>query len=509
MTSPQARPWVVLGVLSGALALISLDNTILNVALPRLQEDLGATTSQLQWVVDAYSVLFAGSLLLAGSLGDRFGRRRVLLIGLAVFGTASLAAGLSSDVMALMAARAVMGIGAACIMPSTLSILTQVFTDPRQRLQAISIWAAVAGAAIAVGPILGGVILAHADWNAVFLINPPLAALAFVGVLLIVPESRDESKPRLDPLGALLSTTGIVALIVAVIEFPESGLDVVTATAALSAAVLLTAFVVWERRAPNPLLPMGLFGNRLFTTSAACVGLVYFALMGMMFFLPQFLQLVQDLTPLQSGLATLPGAGMLLIGSLVSPSLGERFGSRAVLVGGLSAVAAGLFALGFVTSAAPYVVVGVPFALMGVGLGLALPQATNGILAAVPRQRSGLGSAVNDGIGELGGSLGVAVLGAILAAGYRSMIESAIAAAGSSIDVIPEGVVEAVRESLAAGVIAIQGLNPDLADPIREVAADAFVTGMGTALWVGAAIAAAGAVLARVMLPRHVERVDE
>lgn len=402
-----------------------------------------------------------------------------------------------------------MGIGAACIMPSTLSILTQVFPDPRQRVRAIGIWAAVSGAAIAVGPILGGLILEAFQWHAVFLINPPLVAAAFIATLLMVPESSNPVRPRIDVVGAILSTIGIVFLVVTVIEAPESGIGTVTVVSALAAVVLLAAFVWWERRTPEPLLPISLFGQRLFTVSALCVGLVFFALMGMMFFLPQFLQLVQDLTPLQAGLATLPGAGGLLVGSMVSPRVGERWGSRRVLVLGLALVAAGLTALGTVQGDAPYILVGVPLGFMGIGLGLALPQATNGILASVPRDRSGLGSAVNDGFTELGGSMGVALLGAILAAGYRSTIERAIAEAGSAVDAIPPEVVAAVRESLASGVLAVSRLPEAMATPIREVAAQAFVTGMGAALWAGAAVVVAGAILARVALPAHVERAEE
>lgn len=509
MSARVVRPGAVLAVLSGALALISLDNTILNVALPSLQEDLGASTSQLQWVVDAYSVVFAGALLLAGVLGDRFGRRRVLLIGLVIFGVGSLAAGLSWDVQVLTACRAFMGIGAACIMPSTLSILTQVFTDPRQRVRAIGTWAAVSGAAIAVGPILGGVLLEVSTWHAVFLINPPLALIVGLLTLRLIPESADPARPRVDVLGAALSTAGVIAFIVTVIELPEAGIDPVTVTSSIASVVLLVGFVLWERRAPNPLLPMSLFRNRVFTVSAICVGLVYFALMGMMFFLPQFLQLVQDLSPLEAGLATMPGALALLVGSLISPRLSDRWGSRRVLVLGLTVVALGLLALGMVTRSAPYILVGVPFTLIGLGLGFALPQATNGILASVPRERSGLGSAINDGFAELGGSIGVALLGAILSAGYRGAIEQAIAAAGSAIDTIPASVVEACRESLAAAVIAISQLPAALSRPIEVVAGNAFVAGMGTALWVGAALVIVGVVLARTLLPRTMERASE
>jgi len=499
----------VLFVLAGALALISLDNTIVNVALPTLQEELGASTAELQWVVDAYSVLFAGMLLLAGSLGDRFGRRRTLIIGLVIFGAGSLAAGFATSADLLIVCRAIMGIGGAFIMPSTLSILVQVFTEPRERAQAIGIWAAVAGAAVAIGPILGGLLLEVTTWHAIFWVNPPLAVLAILATLALVPESRDPSRPRLDPLGAILSTVGIVAFVVTVIEVPDQGVSPVTFASTVTAVVFLAAFVWWERRAPRPLLPMELFANRLFTVAIVTVALVYGALMGVMFFLPQFLQLVQGDTPLQSGIAMLPAAGGLFLASLFSPRWAERYGTRRIVVTGLVLVVLGLAFAAYLTADSAYLHVGGSLGLMGLGLGMVLPQATNAVLASVPRERAGMGSAVNDGVGELGGSLGVAVLGSLLSLGYRNQIEAQVSAAGDAIAAIPSSVVDAVRESLAAGSLAVASLPADVATPIRQVAGNAFVSGMTTALLVAAAIVAAGALLAWRLFPARVERVEE
>lgn len=496
-------------VLSAALAVIAFDNTIVNVALPRLQEDLNATTSQLQWVVDAYSVLFAGLLLLAGSLGDRFGRRLAFTAGLVVFGVGSLMAGFASDAGTLTFWRAVMGVGGAFIMPSTLSILTQVFTDRRERAQAIGIWAAVAGGAVALGPIVGGVLLEQFDWNAIFWVNPPIVALVLIATVLIVPESKDPARPRLDPWGAVLSTLGVVALVVAIIQVPEAGLDAVTVGSAVVAVAALGAFVWWERRAPRPMLPMSLFRERLFTVAIVAVALVYFALMGTMFFMPQFLQLVQGMTPLQSGVAVLPGALGMLVTSLVSPRVAQRVGARRMVVAGLAVVTVGLSGMAFLTVQASYAWIGVSLLLMGIGLGMTLPQATNGVLASVPRERAGMGAAVNDGMSELGGSLGVAVLGAVMAAMYRGQIDDAIVRAGDAVNSVPTQVVEAVRESLASAILAIARLPADVADVIRDVAAQAFVTGMTWALTVGAVVAGVGVVLAWRMFPARVEQVEE
>ena len=504
-----ASRWSVLAILAFALALISLDNTIVNVALPSLQEELSATTAQLQWIVDAYSVLFAGTLLLAGSLGDRFGRKRVLMIGLGIFGAGSLAAGAAPNADALIACRALMGIGGAFIMPSTLSILVQTFTVPRERAQAIGVWAAVAGVGVAIGPIAGGALLEHFTWHSVFLVNPPLVVGALVLTLRFVPESADESRPILDLRGAALVSLGLVALVTFIVEVPDSGLTTLTVVAGITALVLLVSFVWWENRAPRPLLPMSLFRNRVFTVAVITVGLVYFALMGALFFLPQFLQLVQGLSPLQSGFGMLPGAGGLLLASLFSPRIADRFGTRRTVVTGVLLVAVGLTAMAFVEPMTRYPYVGITLGITGIGIGLTLPQATNAVLSQVPRERSGMGSAVNDAVTELGGSFGVAILGGVLAYSYRSRIDEAIASAGQTVVSVPAPALESVRESLAAASILTQQLPESLAAPVRAVTGEAFVSGMGVALSVGAALTVLGAVLAWRFFPERMEKAEE
>ena len=293
------------------------------------------------------------------------------------------------------------------------------------------------------------------------------------------------------------------------IDLPDAGVSIGTLSTGLAAIALLTGFVWWERRAPRPLLPMSLFGNRLFVVSVICVGLVYFALMGAMFFLPQFLQLVQGDTPLESGLAMLPAAGGLFVTSLLSPRWAERFGTRRVVLAGLVMVTGGLAWAASLTADSAYIHLGGSLGVIGLGLGMVLPQATNGVLASVPRERAGMGSAVNDGVAELGGSLGVAVLGSLLSLGYRNSIEAQIAAAGDAPVSIPVGVVDAVRDSLASGVLAVGQLPPDVAAPIREAAGAAFVSGMSTALMVATAIVAAGALLAWWLLPSRVTTIEE
>ena len=505
----MSNRWVVLGVLSAALALISLDNTIVNVALPSMQEDLDASTADLQWVVDAYSVLFAGTLLLAGSLGDRFGRRRILLIGLVAFGLASLGAGLAPTVDLLMLARGLMGIGGAFIMPSTLSILVQVFREPRMRAQAIGIWAAVAGVGVALGPIIGGLLLERFSWHSVFLVNPPLIVLVLGATLLWVPESCDESRPQLDLRGAALSSLGLIALVVTIIQLPEQGIAATTVVSAVVAVGSLSTFVWWEGRAPRPLLPMTLFRQRTFVIAIVTVALVYFALMGAFFLMPQFLQLVQSMTPLQSGIAMLPGAGGLLVASLVSPVIAQRIGTRFTVVIGLALVMLGLALASTYRVDTSYGFIGVTLGLIGVGMGITLPQATNAVLSSVPRERSGLGSAVNDAMGELGGSFGVAILGAVMSIFYRENVEAAIASLGDRAASIPIQVLDGVRESLASAALVAHRLPEAYSAPVHDVTGAAFVTGMTWALLAGAVIVLVGMGLAWRMFPVRLERVEE
>lgn len=501
--------WAILAVLSAALAIISIDNTIVNVALPTLQEDLDATTSQLQWVVDAYSVLFAGSLLLAGSLGDRFGRRSMLLIGLVVFALGSIGAATSTNAEALTAWRAVMGVGGAFIMPSTLSILVHVFDKRAERAQAIGIWAAVAGLGVAIGPIIGGLLLEQFSWHAIFWVNPIFVVVVGIATVILVPESRDPSKPRLDIPGAALSAAGLICLVFTIIEIPDEGVTTVTVMSTLGAIILLGSFVWWERRAPRPILPLTLFTQRLFSAAVVAVGLVYFGLMGAMFFLPQFLQLVQGLSPLESGLAVLPGALGLLVASLGSPALAERLGTRLIVVIGMTVASAGIGSFSLLSTDSSLAVVGGTFAVVGLGLGMVLPQATNAVLASVPAERSGMGSAVNDAVGELGGSLGVAILGAAMAATYRQHIEEAITAAGSAARAVPPEALNAARESLAAASLAARRLPDTVSEPFRQVTSQAFTSGMGWALLLGSAVMAAGAIMAWLRFPARVERVEE
>ena len=471
--------WVALGVLCTSLLAIVIDNTIVNVALPTLARDLDADLSQLQWVVDAYTLVFAGLLLLAGTLGDRYGRRRTLLAGLGVFGLASAAAAYAGGADALIATRAVMGAGAAFVMPATLSLLISVFPDPRERAAAVGIWAATAGVGVALGPVVGGFLLDRFWWGSIFIVNVPLCALAIVVGLRVVPESRDPAPARIDWAGAALSGAGLVALVWAVIEAPSEGWTSAPVLAGFAvAAATLGAFVVQQRRAADPLLDLDLFRDPRFSAASATIMVLFFALFGFLFLSTQYLQFVLGYDPLEAGVRVLPYAGGMIVFATLSAKLVAHFGTKRVATTGMALFSAGLAVAATVTTGSGYGRLAIGLLLMGAGMGLAGAPATESIMGALPPERANVGSAVNDTTRELGGALGVAVVGSIMSSLY----------AGRLGDAVPES----VRESLGAAVA-----RPEYLEPAR----DAFVHAMSRASIVVAVVAALGAVLAWRYLP--------
>ncbi len=342
---PDPRRWWTLAVLCLSLLIIGVDNTILNVALPTLQHELDASASQLQWIVDAYLLVFSGVLLTAGALGDRFGRKRALTLGLIVFGAGSLGAALSGSAAMLIATRALMGVGGALIMPSTLSILTATFPAD-ERGKAIGIWAGFSGLGIAIGPVTGGWLLEHSTWSSIFLVNLPIVAVALIAGRWLVPESKDDSAPRLDVPGFVLSIAGLTALVWALIEAPGRGwTDAGVLGAFAAAAVVLAGFVAWELRAPEPMLDVRLFRNPRFSASSTAISLAFFALFGMIFFLTQYLQDVLGYSALEAGVRTMPVAAGLVLGGPLSAQLAARIGAKRVVSGGLAIVAGALYLL--------------------------------------------------------------------------------------------------------------------------------------------------------------------
>ena len=420
------RRWYALIVLCLTLAVLGIDNSVLNVTIPTLSKPasaggLGATASELQWIVDGYILVFAGLLLTAGSLGDRFGRLKFLDIGLLLFGAGSLFASTASSPTMLIAGRVVMGVGAACIMPATLSLITNIFTDPRERAKAIGIWAAVAAVGVALGPLLGGLLIEDFWWGSVFLVNLPVVIAALVLGWFLLPESFDTSAPKLDPLGSLLSIAGLVALVWGIIEGPSKGWTSEEVLIAFAiAAVVLGAFALWELHCPSPMLDLRFFRNRRFSAASGAITITSMTLYGVVFLFTQFQQLVLGYSPLKAGAVGIPSSILLVLASLGSPKLVARFGSKLVIAFGMSCGALAFLSMSMLGAGTPLwlvIAVGLP---LGLGMGNVLAPATDSIMGALPKEKAGVGSAMNDTTRQVGGALGVAVLGSILSSRFTA-----------------------------------------------------------------------------------------
>ncbi|HEY7077348.1 MAG TPA: MFS transporter [Solirubrobacteraceae bacterium] len=489
------RRWWTLGVLCLSLLVIGLDNTILNVALPTLARDLDASSSQLQWIVDAYMLVFAGVLLTAGALGDRFGRKRALTLGLAVFGAGSIASALSSSAEMLIASRGLMGIGGAFIMPSTLSILTATFRDPAERAKAIGVWAGVSGLGIAIGPVTGGWLIQHASWHWIFLVNVPFVLLALAAGRFLVPESRDPAAPRLDLCGFALSAAGLTALVWGIIEAPTRGwTDPLVLGALAGATVVLAAFVAWELRAPAPMLDVRLFRKPRFSAASAAISLAFFALFGLIFFLTQYLQSILGYDALEAGLRTMPVAGGLILGGPASAKLAARIGTKVVVAAGLALVGVALLLLTGADAASGYGLVLASLLVLGFGMGCAMAPATEAIMGALPLAKASVGSAVNDTTRTTGGALGVAVLGSVLSGRYRGAMDHAVAG-------LPDRAAGIAHDSLAGALAVAQRVGGAPGGRLASAAQDAFLSGMHAAALVAAGVAFAGALVALAYLP--------
>jgi len=490
-TAYQRRWWALL-VLCLSLVVLGMDNTILNVTLPTLARDLGATASQLQWMVDSYILVFAGLLLTMGAVGDRFGRKLALNAGLLVFAAGSIASAFAGSPEVLIASRAAMGIGAALIMPSTLSIITNIF-PPKERGRAIGVWAGVAGLGIVLGPVIGGWLLERFWWGSVFLVNVPVVALAILAGRPLVPESRDPNATPLDPIGAALSIAALVALVYGIIQAPEQGwTDPLILGAFALAAVLAVAFIWWERRAEHPMLRIQFFRNPRFSAASGAIAMAFFALFGSVFLLTQHLQFVLGYTPLQAGVRILPIAA-LIVAAPLSARLTERIGIKIVVVAGLLIVAGALWLLSTVQLSDGYGKVAAALALLGTGMGLTMAPATESIMGSLPLAKAGVGSAMNDTTRQVGGALGVAVLGSILAASYAAAIQPTLQSA-------PPQIAQTAGDSIGAAITIAARLGPQ-GQGLLDAARSAFLQGLGDAVQVGAGAAALAALLVLLFLP--------
>jgi len=493
-TRTNARRWWVLAVLCLSLFMVVVDNTIVNVALPTLSQDLGASTSGLQWIVDAYTLVFSALLLVGGHLGDRFGRRRALQLGLVVFAATSGLAATTTTTGQLIGARALMGVGAALIFPATLAIIIDVFTDARERATAIGIWSAVTGLAVAAGPVTGGLLLENYWWGSVFLVNLPIAALALVAGWWLVPDSRDPHPGRLDRPGLAMSVVGVGLLVWAIIEGGHRGWTapevVATGTVAL---VVLGWFVRYESRRDHPLLDVRLFTNPRFSAASAAIASAFFGLFGFIFLITQYLQLVQGYTPLEAGLRTVPFAITTGVFSPLSIVLMRRFGTTRVVAGGLALMSVGFVVASTLTVDSAYVgPILASMVVMAAGLGLTTSPATEAIMGALPPAKAGVGSAVNDTTRELGGTLGVAVVGSVFAGIYGPRVADLLSDQ-------PTAVSELAAESVGAAVALAEQVPGG--QEVLVAAQDAFMAGFSTGSLAAAAATAAGAVLALLWLP--------
>jgi DHA2 family multidrug resistance protein-like MFS transporter len=485
----QARRWFLLGIMCLSLVLVVMSVSGLNTALPTMQQELGASASELQWIVDSYAIVFAGLLLSAGAIGDRFGRRGALLGGLVVFGLGAFLGGLANDASQVIASRAVMGVGAAFIMPATLSIITSIF-PPEERPRAIAVWAGFAGAGASIGPIVTGALLEGFWWGSTLLVNVPVVLAIVAAVWAFAPDSRDDTHTPLDPTGAVLSLIGLSTLIFGIIEGPEDGW---TSTPVLGAffvaAVTLSLFVAWERRSDHPMLPLTLFRDRRFSAGSGVITVAFFIMFGFFFLITQYLQFGRDYSALEAGLAGLPASLAFLVFSPRSAALAERYGAARVMALGLTIVAVGFGLLTTLTTDTPYLVVGASFALLGAGMSITAAPATSEIMTSVPLSKAGVGSAVNDTTRELGGALGIALLGSIANTAYRSNIDL------DGIE-IPADARLAAEESIGAAAGVADGLpaGGQVAAEASAAFTDAFTLANSVAL--GIAVASAAAVLA-------------
>jgi EmrB/QacA subfamily drug resistance transporter len=492
----HARRWWTLAVLSLSLVIIGLDNTVLNVALPTLQRTFQASASELQWMVDAYVLVFAGLLLTMGALGDRFGRARALQIGLVIFAASSVAATFSTQAAHLIAARVAMGIGGALIMPSTLSIIANVF--PREeRARAITIWAGVSGLGVGLGPVVGGLLIENFDWAAVFLLNVPIALIALVLGWVLVPESRDPSGARLDLPGAVLSIGAVGALVYGIIEAPGAGWTDPGILGSFAAAVVLGAAFAWrETHTDAPMLDLALFRNARFTAGAGAIALTFFAMFGVIFGLTQFLQFVLGKTPLEAGTLMITLALGIPVGARISLKASEHAGTNRIIGGALAVLSIVLVSMTqWTPTTDPLIVSGTLFVL-AICLANVMAPATSAVMGAVPEAKAGVGSAMNDLLRQLGGALGVAIIGSVMNTVYRDRI-------GDALGGLPAAAADVAGDSVGAAVAIANQVGGVAGQALADAARSAFVDALGVAALVAAAIALVTAVLIGRTMPAH------
>ncbi|MEV0592542.1 MFS transporter [Nonomuraea cavernae] len=499
------RRWAILGVLVFSLLAVVLDNTILNVAMKTIAdpvEGLGATQSELEWAINSYTLVFAGLLFTFGVIGDRTGRKRMLFIGMALFGLASLISAYAQDPTQLILARAAMGIGGAAIMPATLAIISNIF-PPGERGKAIGVWAGGVGLAVAIGPITGGLLIERFWWGSIFLVNVPIVVVSMILIARVVPESRDPKPSKLDPVGVLLSIVGLVAVVYGIIR----GGELATVTSpevygpALFGVAVLAVFVWWERRSDHPAFDVRNFTNPRFSTAIGMVGIVFFAMMGGMFFLTFYLQIVLDYSPLQAGALMIPFAAAQLIFAPLSQRVNERFGAKLAATVSMIVITLALASYAFLDQHTPILLIEIIFFVQGAAMANIMPPATTAIMESLPREKAGVGSAMSNTVRQVAGALGVAVLGSVLSSSYRSEIAPALSA-------LPPGARHAAGESIMATASVAEGLGAQ-GQALMKPAFAAFIGGMHVTALVSAAFTLLGVAVVAKWMPGKVRPVRQ
>lgn len=500
MTSSKtfANRWKILGVMCITLFVISIDNTVLNLALPSIATGFQATVGELQWVLDAYTLVFASLLITTGTLGDRYGRKRLFIIGLALFGLCSLGAALSFSINMLIAFRALLGVAGAMIMPSTLSILIDVFKEGKERAKAIAIWTSIFSIGAGIGPIIGGLLINTFNWSSVFYLNIPIVALGILGGVWLVPESKDERAPRPDFPGVSLSVVGLVALVYSMILVGETGWSAHEVWISLIIAVVfLASFAWWENRSPNPMLPLSFFKNRQFSGANVALTISSFAMMGSMYLFSQYFQSVEGFSPLLSALCMFPLTPVVFLSTMGSVKVNRKKGTRYTMTFGLLLTGLALYLFSRVAGLhTDYGLILLVLFILGVGIGFTMSPATSAIMNSLPPNRAGIGSAMNDTTRQLGGALGIAMLGAVMNSLYRAGVTSLKSANGIS-GLLYEGIIGSVQSALTVA----GDLPEEISSLIASVSRQAFVNGMKASFLLASVAMLLAAIAAMIILP--------
>ena len=501
----HSRPRIAFAFICLAVLIIGIDDTVLNLVLPPISREFMASISELQWMINAYLLAFVALLLTMGALGDRFGRKRMFQIGLIAFGLAALAAALSTSMPMLIACRALMGIAGSMILPQTLSIIRATFTDPKARGQAIGIWAGVFMLGYGIGPVVGGILLEYFEWRSVFFLNIPVAIISLTGGYFFIQESRDRSAPRLDPIGVILSITGLFAFVYGIIKVGEVGWTDDSVIISLCIGVtILVIFALWERRSDHPMLPMRFFKNMSFTGANVAMTLVSFGALSLLFFLSQFFQSVQGYSPLDAAWRMLPTAVLSLVASIVAIQIARAIGLKLPVCVGLLVGGFGLLYLSFADTNSSYLMIFGGLGLTSVGIGLVYAPCTDSIMGSLPEARAGIGSAMDTTVQSLGGALGVAVLGAILNATYLRKIADLEVVAS-----LPEEAYEAIRNSIQSAHIVAEQFPEDISLQIINGSSEAFTSGMNEAMFIAALVMGVAAVITLFILPNRIRPPQE